>query len=44
MMNSDMPKKIDWNNLSKYEKEDTTTNSHTLACQGGSCEVVDLTK
>jgi ribonucleoside-diphosphate reductase alpha chain len=44
LMNGEMPNHIDWSNLSNYEKEDTTTNSHTLACQGGSCEVVDLMK
>ena len=44
MMKGTMPKSIDWSHLSDYEKQDTTTNSHSLACQGGSCEVVDLTK
>jgi ribonucleoside-diphosphate reductase alpha chain len=44
LMSGAMPNNIDWIKLSDYEKEDTTTNSHTLACQGGSCEVVDLTK
>jgi len=37
-----MPNNLDWSELSNYEKEDTTTSSHTLACTGGSCEVVDL--
>jgi len=36
------PSNIQWDNLSFYELEDTTTNTHTLACSGGSCEVVDL--
>ncbi len=37
-----MPDKIDWSKLSSYETEDTTTQTQTLACTGGSCEVVDL--
>jgi len=28
--------------ISKYELEDTTTGSKTLACTGNVCEVVDL--
>jgi ribonucleoside-diphosphate reductase alpha chain len=40
---SKMPSCIDWQDLTLYERNDTTTNSHTLACQGGSCEVVDIT-
>jgi len=36
------PANINWENLSFYELEDTTTNTHTLACSGGTCEVVDL--
>ena len=40
---SKMPSCIDWRDLTLYERSDTTTNSHTLACQGGSCEVVDIT-
>jgi ribonucleoside-triphosphate reductase len=41
-MKSNLPSNIDWSKLSAYELEDTTTNTHTLACHGGSCEVVDL--
>jgi ribonucleoside-diphosphate reductase alpha chain len=37
-----MPKTIDWSNLSKYESEDNTAGSQTLACSGDSCEIVDL--
>jgi ribonucleoside-triphosphate reductase len=37
-----MPNNIDWQDLSLYELEDTTTSSHMLACSGGSCEVVDI--
>ena len=37
-----MPKKIDWNNLTKYEKDDTTAGSKELACTAGVCEVVDI--
>jgi ribonucleoside-triphosphate reductase len=39
-----MPKEIDWSQLSQYEKEDNTLGSQELACSGGSCEVVDITK
>lgn len=39
----DMPEGIDWSDLRFYEHEDTTTSSHTLACSGDKCEVVDLT-
>ena len=28
--------------LSHYEKTDTTTSSHTMACTAGACEVIDL--
>jgi len=38
-----MPKKIDWNKLSEYEKEDNTKSSQTFACSGDVCEVVDIT-
>lgn len=37
------PKAIDWDKLSDYELEDTTTGSQTYACSGGMCEIVDLT-
>jgi ribonucleoside-triphosphate reductase len=37
-----MPKDINWNKLSDYEQEDNTIVHPTLACTGGSCEVVDL--
>ena len=37
-----MPKAIDWSKLSRYEKEDTTSSSQTLACTGDVCEVVDI--
>jgi len=37
-----MPDKIDWEELSDYEKEDNTAGSQTLACSGDSCEIVDL--
>ena len=39
-----MPKDVDWEKLSDYEKEDNTAGSQTLACSGGACEIVDLTK
>lgn len=38
-----MPEEIRWEDLSFYEKEDTTTGMQTLACSADSCEVVDLT-
>lgn len=38
----DMPKNIDWSLLSNYEDDDNTSGSQTLACSGGSCEIVDL--
>ena len=40
---SNMPDSIDWAKLKEYEKEDNTSGSQTLACTGGSCEIVDLT-
>ena len=43
MLNSVMPKSIDWSKLSDYEQEDNTSGSQTLACSGDSCEIVDLT-
>lgn len=39
-----MPHSIDWSELSNWEQEDTTVNSHSLACVNGSCEVVDITE
>ena len=33
---------INWADLKLYEQEDTTVSSHTIACSGGSCEVVDI--
>jgi ribonucleoside-diphosphate reductase alpha chain len=39
-----MPKEFDWAELSDYEKTDQTAGTKTLACTGGSCEIVDLTK
>ena len=37
-----MPKAVDWTNLASYETEDTTKGSQTMACSGGSCEIVDI--
>ena len=37
-----MPKKISWDGLVKYESEDTTKSSQEIACSGGTCEVVDI--
>jgi ribonucleoside-triphosphate reductase len=36
------PTQIDWEALSKYESEDMTAGSQTLACGPEGCEVVDL--
>jgi ribonucleoside-diphosphate reductase alpha chain len=36
-----MPK-VCWEDLELYEKEDTTVSSQSLACVGGSCEIVDI--
>jgi ribonucleoside-diphosphate reductase alpha chain len=33
---------INWDFLSLYELEDTTTGSQTLACMAGQCDVSDL--
>jgi len=40
---SDMPKDINWSELSEYENEDNTAGSQTMACTGDSCEIVDIT-
>ena len=37
-----MPKKLNWEDLKKYEKTDNTIGSQSFACSGNSCEVVDL--
>ena len=34
-----MPKNVDWNKLSEYEKIDMTTSSQELACVAGACEI-----
>lgn len=39
-----MPKDVDWDMLSSYELEDTTTSSQELACVAGACDIVDITK
>ena len=36
----EMPKDVDWSQLSKYEQVDTTVASQELACTAGSCEIV----
>lgn len=33
---------IDWEDLKKYEKEDNTISSQTLACTGNYCEIVGV--
>jgi ribonucleoside-diphosphate reductase alpha chain len=37
-----MPSKINWEMLSMYETEDSTTGSQALACVAGECEIVDI--
>tara|TARA_R110002110_G_scaffold9494_8_gene46626 strand:- start:1044 stop:2948 length:1905 start_codon:yes stop_codon:yes gene_type:complete len=37
-----MPHTIQWTGLRNYEQEDTTVSSHSLACSGGSCEILDI--
>lgn len=37
-----MPKDVDWTALSNYESDDNTAGTQTLACSGGTCDVVDL--
>ncbi|AXH49166.1 ribonucleotide reductase [Streptomyces phage Blueeyedbeauty] len=39
-----MPKDVDWDMLSSYEVEDTTTGTQELACTAGACDVVDISK
>lgn len=39
-----MPARIEWEKLSEYEVEDSTTGSQTYACTAESCEVVDIGK
>jgi ribonucleoside-triphosphate reductase (thioredoxin) len=38
-----LPSNIDWSELGKYETEDNTAGTQTMACSGNSCEIVDLT-
>jgi ribonucleoside-diphosphate reductase alpha chain len=39
-----MPKSINWEALSLYELEDSTTGTQALACVSGECEIVDIGK
>ena len=38
-----MPKSVDFEELSKYESDDNTTGAQELACTAGACEIVDIT-
>jgi ribonucleoside-diphosphate reductase alpha chain len=42
-LSQNMPKAIDWSELSEYEQEDNTAGMQTMACSGDVCEIVDLT-
>lgn len=42
IMCAELPMSVNWADLSLYELEDTSTSSHSLACHGGACEVVDI--
>jgi ribonucleoside-triphosphate reductase len=37
-----MPDSLNWADLAKFEKEDMTAGSQTMACSAGACEIVDL--
>ena len=38
----EMPRNIDFTELSAYESDDNTSGSQELACVGGVCEIVDI--
>ena len=38
----EMPKSINWDELSEFEAEDNTSGAQTLACSADGCEVVDI--
>jgi ribonucleoside-diphosphate reductase alpha chain len=37
-----MPSEINWDAISLYETEDTTSGTQALACVAGECEIVDI--
>jgi len=39
-----MPKNVDWSKLGQFEIEDNTQMEKTMACNGDSCEMSDLSK
>lgn len=39
-LEAEMPVTIDWSQLKTYERSDTTTNGHTLACSANGCETI----
>jgi ribonucleoside-diphosphate reductase alpha chain len=41
---SKMPKSINWEALSLYELEDSTTGTQAFACVSGECDIVDIGK
>ena len=39
-----VPSQVDWSLLQEFEVEDSTTGTQELACTGGACELVDITR
>lgn len=39
-LSATMPKRVDWNKLADFEKDDHTTVGHEFACHGNACELV----
>jgi ribonucleoside-diphosphate reductase alpha chain len=39
-LNKSMPEDLDWKELGTYETSDQTVGSQTMACTGGSCEII----
>jgi ribonucleoside-diphosphate reductase alpha chain len=39
-LRKECPAELDWDELSAYERGDTTTGTQELACSAGSCEIL----
>jgi ribonucleoside-diphosphate reductase alpha chain len=39
LLSAEMPKEVDWGELSKYENTDMTIGAQELACSSGACEI-----